>query len=796
MASNTSQAPDFLELLRKSGLVPKDRLERWLQETTRTQPLPAAGAELSTLLVREGLLTPYQSARLLEGKWQHFIVKNKYKILTKLGEGGWSSVFLCEHLTMNRRLALKVLLPKLASNAGVVQRFLREAAAVGSLNHPNIVHAFDFDCDGNLYFLATEYVEGVDLNQLVRKHGPLDIGRSLSVIAQAAAGLQYAFQAGWVHRDIKPSNLLVDAAGRVKILDLGLARLFHDDGESLTQQFDKEATLGTADYMAPEQAIDSHDVDIRADIYSLGATLYFLLAGKAPFADCSAAQKLMMHLNRAPRPIRDLRPEVSKDLAAIVERMLAKNPAERFQTPAEVLATLRALPEFPAELPVFQTAEVPTAVGEATVILSSTTGLLPPPGPKTEPNESVIVRRQKQQTTTRRRWIAWNVAGGCMLLVLVGVVLALIRHSQPRTSEAGPVVVPVAEASKPAPLRRRPFRIFDGAPKTIVVVNGTYGGHVQLKSRLIRQPGGERVAVKNQTNAPVSGPRLGMKATPPAWCPKSKLDKSEGPVVYIVLGGAGVGAVGNNVRLPAPPGKYPPEQVQTAGLTLLQASVEQAQAQGIDVLFLCNAHYERDSPGGAQPYPALLQAHNRSELGQRHPAVDLCTPFQSRGPLALGFDGVRPSEGGRELLAHLWFTALCAWDGVAVPPWSEALVDQAFTEEQQRRRLITNVVPRGGESYRIGDSIPIAWSCDPQQCSRVLIQLVQEDGKVPRAFSIVPQVKITGPTGGSVQWVIPPTLKQTKKDITLEPGKYRIVVQKIGGLEWGASEGTFTIMRR
>jgi hypothetical protein len=185
-----------------------------------------------------------------------------------------------------------------------------------------------------------EYVEGINLHDLVKKLGPLTVERAVYYIREAADGLQHAFEAGLIHRDIKPANLLLSRQGHVKILDMGLARFFHDEKDNLTQKFDSSAVLGTLDYLAPEQSMDSHGVDIRADIYSLGATLYFLLTAQAPFASGTMAQKLVSINMQEPTPIRTLRPEVSEEMAKVLSLMMAKQPGDRFQTPADVSAAL------------------------------------------------------------------------------------------------------------------------------------------------------------------------------------------------------------------------------------------------------------------------------------------------------------------------------------------------------------------------------------------------------------------------------------------------------------------------
>src|SRR5208283_3668014 len=194
-----------------------------------------------------------------------------------------------------------------------LERFYREARAGAVLNHPNIVCAYDIGQEGTLHYLAMEYVEGSSLQQIVLQCGPLSVLQAVRYLRQAARGLQHLFQAGVVHRDIKPSNLLVDLTGTVKILDLGLARFYRDEDDDLSHRHE-ELVLGTADYLSPEQAMDSHQADIRSDIYSLGCTMYFCLCGQPPFPEGTLAQKLIWHTTREPRSIRQLRPDVSGEL--------------------------------------------------------------------------------------------------------------------------------------------------------------------------------------------------------------------------------------------------------------------------------------------------------------------------------------------------------------------------------------------------------------------------------------------------------------------------------------------------
>jgi serine/threonine-protein kinase len=331
----------LLDLIERSGLVEKDRLDSLVArlKSDGNGQLPDDVDEVAGKFVTENLVTQWQSDRLLEGRHRGFFL-GRYKLLGQAGAGGMSTVYLGEHVLMQRRVAIKVLPTKRVNDTSYLARFHREARAAAALDHPNIVRAYDVDNEGNTHYMVMEFVDGRDLQQTVKKSGTLDYARAADYIRQAAEGLAYAHSQGLIHRDVKPANLLVDQKNVVKVLDLGLARFTDDDHASLTVQYD-ENVLGTADYLAPEQAVDSHGADARADIYSLGCTLYFLLTGHPPFPDGTLPQRLMAHQKQQPPPIAKDRPDVPTDLAAICAKMMAKKPADRYASMAEVADVLR-----------------------------------------------------------------------------------------------------------------------------------------------------------------------------------------------------------------------------------------------------------------------------------------------------------------------------------------------------------------------------------------------------------------------------------------------------------------------
>ncbi|HMF15154.1 MAG TPA: protein kinase, partial [Gemmataceae bacterium] len=326
-------------------------------------------------LVERKWLTQYQADQILAGSGDGLVL-GQYRILDRLGEGGMAQVYKAEHVLMKRQVAIKVIASRPVSelkpgcddlesaylieeavtgisdgaqrvqtDPGAIDRFHQEVQIAAQLDHANIVRAHDAAEARGLFFLVMEYVDGVDLGARVAQGGPLPVALACEYVRQAALGLQYANERSLIHRDIKPSNLLVTCTGVVKILDLGLARLAGAIAKDLSGQStssDVSGLSGTPDYMAPETAQDSRCADIRSDLYSLGCTFYFLLTGQAPFPGGGWPEKLLRHqLDSAPSVV-VLRPDVPAEIAAILQRLMAKNPSQRPATPAELAADLQA----------------------------------------------------------------------------------------------------------------------------------------------------------------------------------------------------------------------------------------------------------------------------------------------------------------------------------------------------------------------------------------------------------------------------------------------------------------------
>jgi serine/threonine protein kinase len=267
----------------------------------------------------------------------------RYRVLKALGHGGMGTVYLAEHLKMGRLVALKIIRGDLLDQPEAARRFNQEVQTAARLQHPNIVQAFDADQVEGLHFLVMEYVEGVDVAHYLEQQGPLPIREACEIVRQAALGLQHAHEEGMVHRDLKPHNLMLTPQGQVKILDFGLARFAREQERKNERPLTGSGVvLGTADYIAPEQTRDAHQCDIRADIYSLGCTLYQLLSGRVPFPEGSAVDKMLRHSLDAPTPFGSLCSDLPAELIAVVEKMMAKEPSRRFQTPAEVAVALES----------------------------------------------------------------------------------------------------------------------------------------------------------------------------------------------------------------------------------------------------------------------------------------------------------------------------------------------------------------------------------------------------------------------------------------------------------------------
>jgi formylglycine-generating enzyme required for sulfatase activity/tRNA A-37 threonylcarbamoyl transferase component Bud32 len=334
-------AREFLRAALDSGIISPDFATSHAAASAATDKEDARS--ISDSLVASGRLTAYQAREIGSGRAAGLVL-GPYVLLDLVGSGGMGAVYRAEHRTMRRIVALKVIKGHRLSNADSVQRFTREVQASARLEHPNIVTAFDAGEASGTHYLVMQFVEGRTLADVVKEHGPQPVGRVLDWILQAARGLGFAHGQGVIHRDIKPGNLIVDSRGIVKILDLGLARLdtldAHADPITSTGQI-----IGTIDFIAPEQATDTRLADARSDVYSLGATLWYLLAGRPLFDGETALGKIMAHMQTPAPALNTVRSDVRREVEAVFQRMVAKRPADRFQSMQELIAALESLPQ-------------------------------------------------------------------------------------------------------------------------------------------------------------------------------------------------------------------------------------------------------------------------------------------------------------------------------------------------------------------------------------------------------------------------------------------------------------------
>lgn len=327
----------FLKHLEDSGILAGDTIKEFIPPVAT----PKDAEELARELVRKKKLTKFQAEEVYRGKGKLLVLGN-YVLVERIGAGGMGQVFKARHRRMDRMVAVKLLPSAMTKEASAIARFEREVRAAAKINHPNIVAALDADCAHGSHFLVMELVDGRDLSVVVKSNGALAVEQAVDYIIQAGRGLVAAHAEGIVHRDIKPANLLLDKKGVVKILDMGLARFSSESDRAQSDLTSTGTIMGTIDYMAPEQALDTKTADARADIYSLGCTLFYLLTARATFEGDTIMKKLLAHREQPIPMLAMSRPEVPDDIDRVFQKMLAKKVEDRYQTMAAVVEDLEA----------------------------------------------------------------------------------------------------------------------------------------------------------------------------------------------------------------------------------------------------------------------------------------------------------------------------------------------------------------------------------------------------------------------------------------------------------------------
>jgi serine/threonine-protein kinase len=514
-----TSAAGLVDALRDCRILDASQLDMVTRALQGRSPEPRT---VAGELIQRGWLTTFQANRLLQGRGGELLL-GEYLLLDRLGEGGMGQVFKARHTLMGRTVAIKVIRRELLAYGDAVQRFQREIRLAAQLKHPHLVwveYAAQF---GDSHFLVMEYAEGIDLERQVAKSGPLAVGAACACIRQAALGLQHAHERGLVHRDVKPSNLqLTDQGATIKVLDMGLARSMAPGGEGGTapELTQGRTIMGTPDFIAPEQIADPRRVDARADIYSLGCAFYFLLAGRPPFPEGSWEEKLFYHRQAEPTPIEQHRPELAPAVGAILRKMMAKDPADRYASAAAVAEALTpfcamagpavaAMPAAGPQRPASPTGQAPAPGGSLvepaaayepgwTVKAGST--VVPPPAPATTPpsaspftQPTVLLAAPATAATAPTTLVAgpaappthrrvWLIAGACGAILALAVALPLLLRSN------------------------------DGPTNT---ATSTSAGSTPTTSRVEPTPG-----VRPADGGPPSGPKLGNGPDPnPASIP-------------------------------------------------------------------------------------------------------------------------------------------------------------------------------------------------------------------------------------------------------------------------------------
>jgi len=495
MATPTTRE-ELLELLRKSGVLKPDALQKFLDEHPE---LPNEPKAVVSLFLQSKLLTPFQAKLLLAGRYKGFRL-GAYVLLGQLGQGGMGAVYLAEHDTLHRKAAIKVLPP--GGNKITVERFLREARAAAALDHPNIVRMHDVGREGEVHFLVMEYVEGQTLDKLVSSSAPLPAQRAVEYVAQTCAGLQHAFERGFIHRDIKPANLILAKDGTIKILDMGLARS-NEKHDQLTQNLDAGAIVGTADYISPEQAISDSGVDIRTDIYSLGATFFAIVTGRPPF-DGPTASKLVQHQVKDPPSVTTLDRTFPKGLSVVIAKMMAKKPSDRYSTPAEVIDALEPWQNESAQL----MAGVSQTLAGKTASMSKHSGKL---NKSSEPKLGSNSKPAKRSP----RYMLWGAVSAGVVLGIVSAVVLVLRSGDQNAKVSPPPSTEPAALNQSVPTNRKVtpaqtpnvlYRLDLGEGKPIVVTTATSMSATLTDRKDIRESG-----------------RVGSGALPPGWIARSNI---------------------------------------------------------------------------------------------------------------------------------------------------------------------------------------------------------------------------------------------------------------------------------
>lgn len=604
----TASVEKIVKQLADSGVLAADTL----QDFVPPKASPKDGQDLLRDLIRQKKLTKFQAEQIWQGKGKSLVLGN-YLLLEKIGQGGMGAVYKAEHRRMKRVVAVKMLPAALMNNATAAARFQREVEAAAKLEHPNIVAAFDADHAQGVHLLVMQYIEGSDLSALVKKNGPLPVAQGVNCILQAARGLELAHKKGVVHRDIKPANLLLDTEGTVKVLDMGLARInAPGDAAPRADLTNTGVVMGTVDYMAPEQALDTKHADARSDIYSLGCSLFYLLTGVAVYQqEDSLVKKLLAHRESPIPRIGAFRPDVPAHVETIFAKMVAKKAEDRYQTMTDVIADLEQWQN--QQGPVSHSPQFVSSQSDANLTSFLNDIAVRPPQPS---NAKQPTPSPNRPGNTKLLAIGGSVLGAVVLLAVLVISLQ---------SKAGTLVVEINERGADLHVldnsgKVEVSRTGEEGPVTISVAPGKHRLKIQKKGFAtvtkdvdVESKGTKSIRIKLSRSKPAA------KATQVAMSPQESQYKVELAAAEWVMSVGGKVAVNfEYTRKISTPSELPQEPFVIAqiwlGENLRIANQDLARFKRCAGFWLLDLYNTRVTDAGLAHIRECVQAPHISEL--------------------------------------------------------------------------------------------------------------------------------------------------------------------------------------
>jgi eukaryotic-like serine/threonine-protein kinase len=529
-AARTATSSDLIGMIRDSSILSDRQLEK-LDRHLSIGELPDEPTELAARLVKEKILTPYQAHHLVRGRSQGLVI-GRYVLLSFIGKGSMGKVYRAWHRMMGRVVALKIVDPKHVSSTRTLGRFRREMQLVGRLEHPNVIRAYDADRIGDTHFIAMEYAGGQTLQELLQARGSLTPVDAIYLAAQAADGLGHAHSQGVLHRDIKPSNLLLTVDGKIKILDFGLGTLLAKE-ELPAALTAAGITVGTPDYISPEQA-RMVKIDGRSDLYSLGCTMYHLISGQLPFQGESSMDCLVGRIMGQAPPLAQIVPGLHPRVAQVVEKLMATDPDDRYQTAGEAAAALRGLLKAKSSAPARTgPAESATPPQPGPIPAREAIPATPAPSPP-DPIRGGPVLPRSSLGAVRSRWAGLGskprriIAASAIAIAPLLVLAYLIRWASTETPTGGIPETDRGSAPAPSPAPA-PSVVLPGPPTPATVPPSAIASRstASVKEAPPSPPTGA-VPPRLSIESPKDGASVGMREVL-----QGRLESGGWPVVFV-----------------------------------------------------------------------------------------------------------------------------------------------------------------------------------------------------------------------------------------------------------------------